>query len=214
MASLRTAANTEKHMCAGSLIHRGQWIITARYCLLVNGTRESHTIYTIPAYSRFMDRVGRYERIAMEKSFCHPFIKDKPDVYTDIGLIKLQRPVPLKHFPTDNDLIKIHLLREDFEFAPHIDEVTTFVSGWGTEGGTHKEPQNRIVAEFFSIKNPSVCKDDPLSVNFNYPNHICLRAKDVWAAPCYGDEGGPAHYWKAPEWALMGVVPGIPYECR
>lgn len=214
MASLRSIAEVKEHICGGSIIFWGQWIITARSCLLVKGTRRAQTIYAIPGHSRFMQYMDKHKAYPMDKSFCHPFAKDKPVIQTDIGLIKLQKPLSLKEPPSNDDPRKISLLREDFLFRSHIDKQHVFVHGWGLRQFHHDYGPDRILRAHYYYKDPSVCMNDPESQNFIYPNHICVRAENIWVTPCYGDDGGPAHHIANNVWALVGVVPGVPFQCR
>ncbi|XP_074604019.1 mast cell protease 2-like [Brevipalpus obovatus] len=212
MATLRTSDNIRQHMCAGS-IYYARWILTARSCLLHPHTMRAHMITAIPAFSRRMTLNNYRKDYPMEKSFCHPFSKGQPDVHTDIGLIKLREPINLKPNPTDNDVIKVKLLREDFNFSGHYDRQNVFVSGWG-EMSPFFGFRDWVRQGNYQLKQPSVCEQDPLSINFKHPNHICLRCRTEWVAPCYGDEGGPALYHAIPEWALIGVIPAMRRDCH
>ncbi|XP_074596407.1 mite allergen Der f 6-like [Brevipalpus obovatus] len=209
MVSLRTGFN--RHMCAGSIYLHGKWILTARSCLIDNRTKEGNHMYAYPTHSRWMHNNEKEKFYTMSKSFCHPFVKNQPDVFTDIGLIKLRESITpeFKHL----GIWKISLIREDLDLGGYYDKESVYVSGWGRTNPAEPEPQDRIRRGFFQIKHPIVCKQDPMSVDFKHPNHICLRCKDEYVNPCYGDEGGPALFNGYPHYRLLGIVPAIPNRC-
>ncbi|XP_074604021.1 chymotrypsin-2-like [Brevipalpus obovatus] len=213
LVSLRTYEDIHTHICGGSAFHQGKWILTARSCLLRSGTREPLPVRAYPGLTWLLPDTKKVKDQVMTKSFCHPFEKNQPDSYTDIGLVKLQEPLPLKIHPTGRDFDEIKLLREDLNFVGRYDEPYVYLSGWGSRYTNSRAIVGQMRHANFSIKSPSICKEDPKAINFTHPNHICIQSRSEGTVPCFGDDGGPALYFKPPYWALLGVIPAVPKKC-
>lgn len=208
---MRLPTEPEKHIGAGSIYAKGWWIITVRSLLIDRETKRPHSILTYPAYSTHLNDLTGHQGYMSDKLFCHPHINNVPEQATNIGLIKLRKPIPMSMDIFEDGFKGLKLIREDFDFANWTEKNVIWVSGWGRYD--RKVPQIANESYYTRMSIDFDGEGCTKKSHFMKPYHVCLTPKNRSITTCNGDEGGPAIFFpKTRYYDQFGIIAPPPDE--
>ncbi|MEA2168038.1 MAG: hypothetical protein QOF76_1338 [Solirubrobacteraceae bacterium] len=184
VAGLKIAIDSDQPnaLCAGSLI-AARWVLTAGHCLAEGTVDTAHSVAILGTTN--------LETARPAQEYGWKSILVDPDYLTggggsDVGLIELDRPAPLR---------QLRLLRpsETVLWAP---EQTAIVAGWGftedpDDGGFLSTNQlNQVALRIYSDNDCRAAFDKAGgSDSLDFATELCALAPGKDA--CNGDSGGP-----------------------
>ena len=218
IVSLRRKDNPGQHSAAGTLV-TDRWVLTARHPLINsfydNTTgklviTDAYKMMVVPKYFNDLRRSTRLRKYAAEKTFCHP-LPDSPQVFvidSDIGLIKLNKPIPLESAsPYNFTVVKMIEKSSDVEWKQKIK-----IAGWGRFNLSFQRDSYKLLKADLQLFSADQCASH--FPDFRKNEEICAYEPGI--SQCTGDSGGPGMLPKigSPDLVQVGIMSYTEPNCR
>lgn len=191
IVSLRKGTQTYLHYGGGVIIN-ARWILTLRRHLVEQEfdvrsakwkfNKVHRDILVVPRYSDALRNMHNQAGYKAEKTFCHVYPhKDDYPTFTDIGLIKLKKPIPLGQSATNFHMARI--------FDKNMPRDSVLVNLGYTEEGPGRKI-GKLARWTYTIKT---CRNH---LEFKSGPLFCAQGRD--SVPLYpGEAGSPTFYGQA-----------------
>lgn len=194
--------DTRFHHCGGAIIG-ANWVLTAAHCLVgEQGVAAPRDLIVRYGNVDLLDA----QTVAVDRVLPHPSYSHGKLGQSDIGLLRLARPIP------DHTGRKLWFAREDGRLGLLEPGVCARASGWGATGfqrGTFRRSFPQILQETtLPIVDIRACQQAYAgAVAIDPKQHICAGFARGGTATCSGDSGGALVVRFGPaRWQLLGVV--------
>ncbi|GAB1604843.1 atrial natriuretic peptide-converting enzyme-like isoform X2 [Argonauta hians] len=212
MASLRRLGEMS---CSAALLNN-QWLITAGHCISKNRMLPFHIDVTLGSTTQSMYIPVNATRRRATSVITHPLLKDD-DVHTlhyDIGLIKMERPIPFTQYiqpiclPPSPSVWKRILSHRN---------STCHIAGWGAiTQGSHMAVRNLRTLKMHIWNNAICSKMNKIqNFNINMNSTFCAGYRSILKSGCKGDSGSPLSCQdRDGRWYLIGIMSAGNRDCR
>ncbi|XP_074603978.1 chymotrypsin-1-like [Brevipalpus obovatus] len=186
IVSIRPAEDPENHIGFGSIIHP-RWILTVRHLFVSinDGDIKFLKIVVVPKYDNWLRKLIGKEKFQVESYYCLPLMKGRSQTETDLGLLKLSKPIELGN-GTKYNFQAVRMIGPGISWQnyKYLDKYIRS-AGWGSLLGL--SDNLRYLRIISSNMRPVKCSSKLPTIR--QPYGFCLA--NMFSSLCNQDLGGP-----------------------